>query len=439
MAAFDRVNVDVAVLRGSRFPTSARVSITQGGRPVLEALVWGVDPGGAALEHDIAPAPEVPPPSEVPSWEERMADVDPADRPPFRFWNNIEHRPLQWRDDWPPPEPASPEGRWWFRFRPTPLFDDPWVDACRLLIPVDTMGWPAAFPAHAHVDPPEVIAPTVDLSAHFHRPATGEEWLLCDAVSPVAAGGLVVTAGFNVARAAEVVAYRGDATHMAGSTELWVDTETPISLYEKLAADQAMSFLLESAEGGETFGRYSFIGLDPILSIRARDGRVVVTGEVPDEELIVEIGRSAGTVSAGTPGSAALSAPDPQTVRLLRIGDCEELAAFDADPGTAHATGVILPNPAIMKHAIEAVLLDVDGTLIGSIRSDRLRPGACELLDALDELMAAQETLTRRLLGTGDDEYPSEVDAAASQAAEPAGWFAYAPARYATRRVITGH
>ncbi|HEX6235661.1 MAG TPA: thioesterase family protein [Acidimicrobiales bacterium] len=191
VAAFDRVNVDVAVLRGSRFATSARVSITQGGRPVLEALVWGVDPGGAALEHDIAPAPEVPPPSEVPSWEERMADVDPADRPPFRFWDNIEHRPLQWRDDWPPPEPASPEGRWWFRFRPTPLFDDPWVDACRLLIPVDTMGWPAAFPAHAHVDPPEVIAPTVDLSAHFHRPATGEEWLLCDAVSPVAAGGLV--------------------------------------------------------------------------------------------------------------------------------------------------------------------------------------------------------------------------------------------------------
>jgi len=28
-------------------------------------------------------------------------------------------------------------------------------------------------------------------------------------------------------------------------------------------------------------------------------------------------------------------------------------------------------------------LFDVDGTLIGSIRSDRLRPGACELLDAL--------------------------------------------------------
>lgn len=64
---------------------------------------------------------------------------------------------------------------------------------------------------------------------------------------------------------------------------------------------------------------------------------VLVTGEVPDEEIILEIGRSAWTVSAGTPGSAGLSAPDPQAVRLLRIGDCEELTAFDADPGTAHA------------------------------------------------------------------------------------------------------
>jgi anthranilate synthase component I len=67
---------------------------------------------------------------------------------------------------------------------------------------------------------------------------------------------------------AQVVAYRGDATHMAVSTELWVDTETPISLYEKLAAEEPLSFLLESAEGGETFGRYSFIGFAPSAVIR---------------------------------------------------------------------------------------------------------------------------------------------------------------------------
>lgn len=66
----------------------------------------------------------------------------------------------------------------------------------------------------------------------------------------------------------EVVAHRSDATHMAVSIELWVDTETPISLYEKLAADEPMSFLLESAEGGETFGRYSFIGFAPSAVVR---------------------------------------------------------------------------------------------------------------------------------------------------------------------------
>jgi acyl-CoA thioesterase II len=206
VAAFERVDLDVTVLRTARIATSARVSMTQGGRPILEALVWGADPGRDELDHDIAPLPDVPPPDEVPSWDDRMADVDPDDRPPFRFWDNLEQRPLQWREEWPPSVPAAPEGRWWFRFRPTPLFEDPWVDACRLLIPIDTMGWPAAFQAHAHIDPPEVIAPTIDLSARFHRPAGDQEWLLCEAVSPVAAAGLVAASGRVWGRTGELLA-----------------------------------------------------------------------------------------------------------------------------------------------------------------------------------------------------------------------------------------
>jgi hypothetical protein len=64
---------------------------------------------------------------------------------------------------------------------------------------------------------------------------------------------------------------------------------------------------------------------------------VLVTGDVPDDELILEISGSAWSVTDGGAGSAGLSAPDPQPVRLLRVEDCEELAAFEADPGTAHA------------------------------------------------------------------------------------------------------
>ncbi|MBI4994228.1 anthranilate synthase component I family protein [Candidatus Peregrinibacteria bacterium] len=43
------------------------------------------------------------------------------------------------------------------------------------------------------------------------------------------------------------------------------DTETPVSLYSKLAQPYSYAFLLESAETQERIGRYSFIGFDPLF------------------------------------------------------------------------------------------------------------------------------------------------------------------------------
>lgn len=48
--------------------------------------------------------------------------------------------------------------------------------------------------------------------------------------------------------------------------DLSADMETPISLYLKLVGDQP-GFMLESAESGKNFGRYSFIGFDPFAEI----------------------------------------------------------------------------------------------------------------------------------------------------------------------------
>jgi anthranilate synthase component I len=52
-------------------------------------------------------------------------------------------------------------------------------------------------------------------------------------------------------------------------TTLVADLETPVSAYMKLAADDQMSVLLESVEGGASRGRYSIIGLDPDIVWRA--------------------------------------------------------------------------------------------------------------------------------------------------------------------------
>ncbi len=56
------------------------------------------------------------------------------------------------------------------------------------------------------------------------------------------------------------------------------DCETPVSAYLKLRGD-GPSFLLESAEQGMRFGRWSFIGVKPRSLIVLSDGKLTVDGE----------------------------------------------------------------------------------------------------------------------------------------------------------------
>src|SRR5918992_3731088 len=56
------------------------------------------------------------------------------------------------------------------------------------------------------------------------------------------------------------------------------DCETPVSAYLKLRG-AGPSFLLESAEQGQRFGRWSFLGVQPRSVIRLEDGALTVDGE----------------------------------------------------------------------------------------------------------------------------------------------------------------
>jgi len=58
--------------------------------------------------------------------------------------------------------------------------------------------------------------------------------------------------------------------------ETFADLDTPLSLYLKLA-NRPFSYLLESVQGGERFGRYSFIGLPADTRITVRGKRVTLT------------------------------------------------------------------------------------------------------------------------------------------------------------------
>ena len=68
--------------------------------------------------------------------------------------------------------------------------------------------------------------------------------------------------------------------------ETFADLDTPLSLYLKLA-NKPFSYLLESVQGGERFGRYSFIGLPARTRITVRGKQVMLT--TADSETVQEV------------------------------------------------------------------------------------------------------------------------------------------------------
>src|SRR3954453_19982373 len=61
------------------------------------------------------------------------------------------------------------------------------------------------------------------------------------------------------------------------------DSETPLSAYRKLAANRPGTFLLESAENGRSWSRWSFIGAGAPSALTVRDGEAVWLGPAPQD------------------------------------------------------------------------------------------------------------------------------------------------------------
>jgi acyl-CoA thioesterase-2 len=185
VASFDVVDIEVTPLREAKRAASWRVSITQQDRPILAGIAWviGDVPG---IEHDVSQMPNVPPPAALKPIEE-LAGPD-VYAPRYAFWRNLETRPIDWVP-WEQRPPRPPVWQEWYRFRPRATFEDPFVDAARSVILVDTMLWPAACQPYVNDTP--YVAPSLDVTVHFHRSAPESEWLLCDATASIAADGLI--------------------------------------------------------------------------------------------------------------------------------------------------------------------------------------------------------------------------------------------------------
>lgn len=207
--------------------------------------------------------------------------------------------------------------------------------------------------------------------------------------------------------------------------ELVADLETPVSCYLKLAA-KPYSFLLESVHGGETWGRYSIIGLPchNVVSIRGdkiqvfEDGQQVEQRQHADPLIFVEQYRARYRVPAikdlPTFHGGLVGYFGYDTVRFVepKLNNIPSLDPLDT------------PDIALML-ADELVVFDnLSGTLKIIVHCDPAQQNAyaqgIARLDAISEQLSkpAPEAAALRLDHTADkgyldEEFDSEFDKSA--------------------------
>jgi anthranilate synthase component 1 len=140
------------------------------------------------------------------------------------------------------------------------------------------------------------------------------------------------------------------------------DSQTPLSLYKKLAEDRVGTFLLESAEHGGVWSRYSFIGINSESTLTEVDGKAAWLGTVPSGAPTGIDPLEALKITAKHLRSPHLPHLPPLTGGLVGYAGYEIVRRLEKLPALATAD-VDLPEIAFMLTSDLAVFDHHDGTL----------------------------------------------------------------------------
>ena len=185
--------------------------------------------------------------------------------------------------------------------------------------------------------------------------------------------------------------------------ELVADISTPVGVYLQLVGvGDEPGFLLESVEGGERWGRYSFVGRRPLATLVASDGVVTSTGVLDlDAATGGQVSRASGVLDALAAVLEAFDAPQLPGLPPLHGGlvgylgydvvrEVEDLGAPPPDDlGHPDAVLVVIGQLAAFDHWRQRLVL-VDNVPVDPSWDDDERLGAySEAVARLDELATA--------------------------------------------------
>lgn len=177
--------------------------------------------------------------------------------------------------------------------------------------------------------------------------------------------------------------------------EIVADVDTPVSAFLKLG-DTDTAFLLESVEGGERLGRYSFLGSDPYLVIYFKDG-VLATYALGSLKML-RVGDPLEALKGILDGYEAATVPGLPAFYGGAVGYLSYGASRYFERLPTQATDDLgLPDMMFMLTDIVLVFDHVEHKIkvvanahVGGTGVEEAYEKACERIDALiDKLLAA--------------------------------------------------
>ncbi|MGA2650078.1 MAG: anthranilate synthase component I [Terracidiphilus sp.] len=172
---------------------------------------------------------------------------------------------------------------------------------------------------------------------------------------------------------------------------LTADLETPVSAFLRAAWPERECFLLESVEGGEQVGRYTFIGLAPFKRIVARGREITITEgkrvvQVEDDIFAVLRRALSGHKAARLPGLPPFTAGAVGFLSYDAVRQIERLPSLAKDElGVPDACLLFFDEVLAFDHVRKEIRLVVTADVTHGKSAAKVYDKAVQRLDALEK------------------------------------------------------